>query len=553
MRPIPRSKHILAVAIFAAVAAAAGYIAMYDDYLGPSQYYIGTLALKSHDGSLYPCDPVFGGSNMWRLQSPVLPGILDMMLLPSGYQDPTLAIRVLCGVAVMVYLCGMYVLLYRQCRSWSVSAFVAILSTAVIYTFGRSTWGVGAMSVMSTWTLCLAFVPLIVLAYLQYENQWRLLLVFGAIGLLGNINLVIAMNLSVVLIIVYLVRSRLRPMALLMAVGCVLATILMSLMYAQYCLSLRGSQTPASMDAAHNAFQAAEVSILYPEVLSTLTSWFLLAAVLVVPTALVLSRVERFRVRDLSAWIIMALAAFLVGMGSHALSQLSGSIKGTAPPIIDFFHATSLVMLPLYVLFAQAMTNLFRLVRTHGRWVQWACAVIMAAWIIPSDNFRLPKHTAMEMATRFMDAEDRPRSVIRQLDRKASQNEMLMLTKWISMNTERNVVVISDRPETRMLSRRSVAACKDDIWYFYHLAPGRLEEWTARVQRQRELLHPVSSRVDFAALGQFADDLAATDEFKDASQWYVILKTSDAPQTPDGANEISSESWGNFYRLYQLR
>lgn len=553
MRPIPRSRHILAVVIFAAVAAAAGYTAMHDEYMGPSQHYIGAMALKSHDSSLYACDPVFGGSNLWRIHTPVLPGILDMVLYPAGYEDPTLAIRILCGVVLMLYLCGMYALLHRQCRSWSVSAFVAVLSTAVIYTFGRSTWGIGALSVMSTWTLCLAFVPLIILAYLQYENQWRLLLVFGGIGLLGNINLLMAMNLSTMLIIVYLVRQKLRPKAWLMALGCILATVIMSLMYAQYCLRLRGDQPAASMDVVRKAFQVAEISILYPEVLSTLTNWFLLSAVLVVPTALVLSRVERFRVRDLSAWMVMAAAGMLIGMGSHAISQVVGSIRGTPPPIIDFFSATSLVMLPLYVLFAQALTNLFRLVRTHGHWVRWACVIVMAAWIIPSDNFRLPRHKAMDMATSFMDAEDKPHSVIKHQDRAASRKEMRLLTEWLNLNSHKNAVIISDRSEVRMLSRRSMAACKDDIWYFYHLAPGRLEEWTARVQRQRELLRPAAARVDLTALGQFADDLAATSEFNRAEQWYVITRASDAPETPVGANEILSECWGKYYRLYRLR
>ena len=96
----------------------------------------------------------------------------------------------------------MYALLYRQTRSWSLSAFVAVLSSAVTYTLGRSYWGIGSLASITPPTLVLAVVPLIVLSYLRYERQWRVLLVFAFIGVCGNLHLVTAANLTIVLLIV---------------------------------------------------------------------------------------------------------------------------------------------------------------------------------------------------------------------------------------------------------------------------------------------------------------------------------------------------------------
>ncbi len=175
MRPIPRTRHLLAVLIFAGASAAAGYMATIDDRLSKTQIGIASVAVKRHEPELFADDPVFGESGRWRFHTPFLQSLLEVILLPTGYQDLTLPFRALTGVAVMIYLSGMYALLYRQTRSWSLSAFVAVLSSAVTYTLGRSYWGIGSLASITPPTLVLAVVPLIVLSYLRYERQWPVL------------------------------------------------------------------------------------------------------------------------------------------------------------------------------------------------------------------------------------------------------------------------------------------------------------------------------------------------------------------------------------------
>ncbi|MCK4603047.1 MAG: hypothetical protein KAU28_11310, partial [Phycisphaerae bacterium] len=513
---------------------------------------IATVAIKRHQPNLFANDQVFGASGRWRFHTPLHQALLEMILVPSGYQDLTLPFRAIAGVVAMIYLCGMYALLYRQCRSWSISTFVAVLSSAVVYTFGRSTWGVGSLSSITAWTLYLAVCPLIVLALLRHERQWKLILVFGFIGLLGNIHLVAAMNLTIVLLIVYLVRRRFAPAAWAMAVVCGLCALLAVGPYLWYCFKLRGEVAVVSMEAVREALQVADVDVLYPDILRTLKNWFLFAAVLGVPAAVVLPRVERFRVRDLSAWVSLAVGGLFVAFGLHAVSQLIGDVQGKAPPVIDFFHAASLVMLPLYVLFAQALTNIFRMVRTHRSWLRWLCAALMAAWIIPSDNFRLPRHAALDKATMFMKEADKPRRVRKHHDRIARRAELERVGQWARYNTDRNAVFLVDLPEFRMLSRRAIAACTDDLWYAYHLAPARLAEWTARIAEQRALLYPPTGTADLIALQRFADKLAATEMFEEAEGWFVVLRADVTPEKTT-IEEIEPDGWGRFYRIYRLR
>ena len=97
MRPAPQAKHLVAVLIFAGVATAGAYLAMVDDDLGQSQVNIASAAVKRAHPDLYPSDPIFGDSALWRMHTPIFYGLLDMMLFPTGYTDPSLPFRTMAG------------------------------------------------------------------------------------------------------------------------------------------------------------------------------------------------------------------------------------------------------------------------------------------------------------------------------------------------------------------------------------------------------------------------------------------------------------------------
>lgn len=554
MRPIPRSRHLLAVMILAAVAAGSGYLAMHDSRLSDAQIHVASAAVKSHRPDLYTGDAVLGGRGLWRIHSPLLLGAMNLLLVPTAYEDLTLPFRAVAGVAVMVYLCGMYCLLYRQCRSWSISVLVAVLSVRVTETLAGGFWGVGSLASLTPAGLCLSVSPLVVLALLRYSAQWRVLLVFAFVGLLGNLHMPTAMNLAIVLLIVYLGRCRFAASAWPTAAGCVLCAILAALPYVGYFFWLRNSMaeagTQTTWQVVCQTFQAAELSVLYPTVLESALPWGIVAVVLVVPAIAVLSQVERFRVRDLRVWIWFIIAGLLVSFGLHALSQRIGFVLKKGPPVIDFVRASSLVMLPLYILFAQALTNLFRLVRQHGAWLRWACAALAVAWLVPSDNFRVARYAMEDAATMFIAENNKPRYVQRHHERNDRRSEIAAIARWARRHSDEKSVFIADSSRFRMLARRAVFASRDDVETIYYLTPWNLKNWKdSRLERQAALLGGGSTE----ALQRFADEQAKQAEFKNVRQWYAIVETDLADPKAAATQPVAKESWGKYYTVYRLR
>jgi len=564
MRPVPRPRHVLAVLILIGVAAAYASIAVVDPRLSHTQVDIATAALKDHRPDLYVHDPVFG-TRLWRFHTPVFLGMLEFTLVPAGYDDLTLPFRIYTGIVSLVYLLGMYGLLYRQCRSWSVAAFVSVLSSAVVYTVGRTFWGVGSLASISPPTLVLAAVPTIALTFLHYgdpamppQRQWRLLWVFGFVGLLGNLHLVSAINLTIVLAIVHVGRRRFALQAWGLSLTGALCAVVAALPYAAYYVAMRQGASPGGETMGYaqavEAFRMGELAVVYPDIVKGIVNWLIVIGVLLIPAVAVLPRIERFRVRNLSFWAWFLLAGLFVAFGLQGASQLIGFLRGKAPPVIDFVQASSLIMLPLYVLFAQALTNLFRLVRTHPRLVQWTCAALMVAWMLPSDNLRVVRHAAMRTATMFLEESDRPRSVQRHLEADRRREELRHLTDWARTKTDPSAMFLVDSIEFRMLAHRAVLASETDVRYTYYLAPWRLQDWVKLLERQQALLRPTLADVPRSeALREFVAELAAREDFNGVREWYAVFRAADAPTQGEVLKPIPSATWGRHYRVYRIR
>jgi len=554
MRPIPRKRHLLAVMIFAAVSAAAGYMAMVDDHLSNVQVNIATVAAKRNQTNLLPNDPVFGHDTRWRFHTPAFQTPLEMILVPTGYQDLTLPYRAMTGVLTMIFLCGMYALLYRQCRSWSVSTYVAVLSSTITYTLGRGFWGVGTLASVTPQTMVMAIVPLILLAYLRYENQWQLLLVFAVVGLCGNMHFVTAMNLTMVLLVVFLGRHHFSPTCWPMAIGCLLCAMAAAVPYVGYYYHLRFAAVPAgasiSPTEVYLAFEVGRLAVLYPDMLKSLLYWLLWVLVLLIPAVAVLARVERFRVRDLGVWVWFAAGAFFVSLVLHGASQLVGALRNQPPPVIDFAQAANLVMLPLYVLFAQALTNLFRMMRSHKVRLRWLCAAFMALWMIPSDNLRVARNAVYQLVAANLPADRQPLRVQELNAARAKDGELANIADWARGNTDPAAVFLIDSAKFRMLSRRSIAASRDDVKYFYYVTPWDLGRWRKRVIRQQDVLDPPGSKASDRKILKFIKALAA-EGMTNVPHWYVILRVGKAPTTPGALKPVANQGWGRYYLLYR--
>ncbi|MBI5725773.1 MAG: hypothetical protein HZA50_17570 [Planctomycetes bacterium] len=551
MRPFPQPRHLIAVLLFAAVAGISGYFARNDDRMSPEQTGIATAALKRHDPQLMTNDAVFGGGNIWRGQTPAFAGLMELVLVPTAYRDPTLPFRIMVEVLVMIYLCGMYALLFNQCRSWATSAFVAILSMVVIDTFGRWYWGIGPLDSIRPVGLVQALSPLIVLAFLRYCDNWRLLLVFGFIGACANLHMIASMNLTIILLIVYLGGRRFSPSAWPMAIGCALASLLAAAPYLIYYFALKrditGGQTDVAAAAAHRAFSLSDIAVLYPDLLKSLPKWLLMAGILFVPAAGSLMGVERFRLRDARIWMWFLGAAVAVAFVFHGASQAVGAWRGKAPPILGFIQASSLAMLPLYVLFAQTLTQLFRLLKSHRTFVNWACLLLLIAWFLPSDNMRILRHVMYDTATMFTDEQDKPQRVQDIHVAGLAKDELAAIANWAREKSGAQAVFIVDSDEFRMLARRAILTCRTDVDYVYYFAPNRLDDWTNSLARQYKLLQEPNSAEISECITSFNSRAG-----RNIPEWYIILPSTAGVQQIPNLGEIPAGKWGKHWRLFRI-
>ena len=555
MRPVPRPRHLLAAFIFALAAAAHGYLGFHDRQLSTAQVQATTASLKDHDHTLFPGDAAFGPSGLWRLNSPAFRLLLNAVSAVAGHAKPVMPLRLLIAPVVLLYLCGMYALLYGQCRSWSVSVFVALLSSAVVWSLAGAYWGVGSLQSITPAGLLVALTPLLMMAYLRWEAHLCVMLAFLFVGLTGNVYPIGAINLAIVLLLVYLGRGRFARRRCIIAAGCAVCALIGMLPWIWHYTELRLAVPDgwSLTDAAtmRQALLLGDLEIFWADLLRSLLNWLLLVLVLLVPAVAVLVRLERFRIRKPGFWIWLMSAALFVSVAVHGLALLVGRLSGRPPVTIDLPKASCLAMPALYVLFAQALTGVFRLVREHKAVVRWLCAVLLVAWMLASDNCRVVRHAALGAATSYMPEGEKPHNVQRHIERRRALDELTAMAAWARGNTDAAAMFLSDSIAFRMMSRRSIVAAAEDVRYFYHLAPGRLGAWCRLISRQAALLQ--TRKIDTEALAAFLDELAESQRFTGARGWCIIFPAGATLDKTGPFEQVTSPEWGLSYQLCRRR
>ncbi|MCY2923841.1 MAG: hypothetical protein NT031_00095, partial [Planctomycetota bacterium] len=398
-------------------------------------------------------------------------------------------------------------------------------------------------------------MPLVMMAYLRYAKQWQVMLVFGFIGLMGNLHLLTAVNLTIILALVHCARERFRPSVptLLAALGC---AVLGMAPYLAYYFAQRQGVSPegarAGYDWARDALETAGLKVLYPELLRPLAAFAPFCVILGAPAVSILFRRERFRTRDLGTWVGFVAAAAFVGLGLHGLLQALGQWLDRPPLVIDFVQALAIMLLPLYVLLAQALSHLYRLMSGLRGWLRAACVLLLIGWVGYSDNVWILRHWVARQATAFMSEEDKPPYVKAEVDRQDKAAELARLAEWCSdeTHTDPGAVFVTDSSVFRMLSRRSIVNCADDIRYIYYARPWRLHEWSQEIDRMEQLCDSPGTG---QRLGEFVRELARGGSPQPAATaWYVVLDEGRSLESPAAAQEIKSDLWGHEYRLFRL-
>lgn len=556
MRPTPTARHLIAIAILFSACAFTGLLSLLDNRLSDDQIKSSTAAFKRMDQTaqegrrgLMDQDLVFGRNGLWRHRSPVFQAMVWGLYTLVGDYDVNLPYQILAPVVTMLYLVGMYTLLYRQSRSWATSAFVAILSSTITYTIGGAYWGVGSLASVEPAGICIAATPWVVLMFLQYERRAALVLVFAFAGVMANIHAASAINLALVLLLAYLFRGAMTLKKAVISTCSVVATIIGAAPALAYQVWLKdlspNGQMESSVGAAYRVVRGTYWQVLYPEMLLDLLTWLPLVAVLLVAAAAVLWRVERFQARDLGFWASFIVAALTVAFVFQGLCQTFGRVFDFLPPL-GFVQASALVMLSLYILLAQALTNMFRILQENRSATRWGCALFALFWMLPSDNFRVLRHGLADLATSFMPENRKPYYVQKHHDQQALRDEVRAVASWARRNTSRNAVFMVETGEFRMHARRSIVASKEDVGIFYYHSPNELLDWFALYTRQRNAISSASG--PHPTLVQFIDHLRK-DLFAGAREWYVLLSVRDKP--PAGLEPVEPQGWGRRYSLYR--
>lgn len=558
MRPIPSKKHHWAVLVLLAVVATNTALTFVSPRASADQANMLAEVFKQQDPARYGQDEVFGPSGAgapWRLRLPAWRALLGAAVWLAGPGDPVNALRMLGALCLTAYLLAMYLLLYRETRSTSVATLVAAMSTA-IFSVRRPYWGMGPIFTVSPTTLYMAFVPLLVLALTRSVRRRRVVGVFFLAGLAGNIDFVFAVNLVLVMLVVVVALGRSRPRVWAMAAAAAAAAFVGAAPAVwHYYVTFRAAEgflPRMPLATLRPALHLAELSILYPGVLSQALRWLPIAAGLAIPAAIILSRGGRYRATHLPEWLWLLGASLLVALGLHGLMQLIGWRLGTAPPFIGFFDALRLAMLPLYALFAQAMIQLLRLTRTHRVWARAALGLLAALYLGTSYNTHPLRHMLSDCITAVA-GEEAPS------EGELADRELRAIASWSGddRNTPPDAMFLTPRGQTaeiRLYARRAMLASRADVRHFYYLAPSRLDDWADRLARQRELLRPpVGSAASPDAIAAFVDRYWQDRGVRPADT-YAIIEASHAPPAGGRLTEIrpAGAAWGEHWRLYRV-
>ncbi|MFW5840409.1 MAG: hypothetical protein ACOCZE_07505, partial [Planctomycetota bacterium] len=449
-------------------------------------------------------------------------------------------------------------LVYRQTRSWSTAAYSATISIAVVYTIGRWFWGIGPLETVTPAALVTVTVPLVILAYLEHQDDWRIVLIFLFIGLLGNVHLVAAMNLAIVLLLTYLAQRNFAPSSWPTGLACSLAALAGALPYTAYFFALRanlrsGAGEPG--EAIIQALRAAEIAVLYPDLLGSVLSWVLYSAVLIIPAGAVLMRFARYPVPSRKFWVCLIGSGLFVSMGLQAISQSMGALEAQVPLVINFIQASVYVMVALHVMFAQAVLHLFRIVRSHRTLLRWILAAVAILWLLPSDNMRVVRHAIYSNIPQRLLPLSQPPRLLEVGLRAARIEERRKIAQWARQTRVGSVFLITDEHENaefRLHSRRSLLASLDDIDLIYHLSPQAVQQWHEDVTMQKQILQPGERKPDPAALAAWVSRLSDQPRFERARDWYAVLPVQGCPAETAQVREVAPVAWGEHYRVFQI-
>jgi hypothetical protein len=398
-----------------------------------------------------------------------------------------------------------------------------------------------------------AVSPLIILAYLKYFNDRRIVLVFLLMGLCGNIDLVSAMNLGLVTLLTFLACHKFNRQAVAVGISSMFLFIVGALPNISHLMLIHahiaqaiGQAAPPDFQTLMQAFDMSYYEVTYPDLLVPLWQWGLYPLTLAAVSLVVLWRLDKFRSQFIDLWVWMSVSALIVMLVFHAIAMgLAAVFTQRVLPFYIFLQAACWLMLPLYVLFARALTQVFRMLeKKHRHILRWVMAGIMIGWMLPSDAFRQMRY-GMYSAAAITPIGQNSLKINDIIERKARRRELANIAQWQRKNCVNSFVYI-DSPKYRLNSGQSVLTCREDFIYYYLFAPAKLTQWMDNLQKDHALLATLS------VPELVHDAISRTKTSPQISETFLVTSNKEVAANPQNLQEIKSDDWGKYWKIFRI-
>jgi len=556
MRPAPSPKHIPSIIILIAVSLLAGYLSWHDDSITDDQIQLLT-SLKANNAN-FAGDGIYDhhivGGQFHHMHSIAFAGLIRAVnrICPAN-ASPEMPMRLLVGPITLLFLLGMYALLWRQTMSSATSTFVAVLSTTMMSTFDGWHWGVGAISSITPEGLVVAISPLLMLAYLKYFNDRRIVLIFMLMGLCGNIDIVSSINMALVAMLTFLACHRFNRQAMAVGVSGVFLFMIGALPNISHLLMVHaqieqavGQVAPIDFATVMRAFDMSYYEVTYPELLMPLWQWGLYPLTLAAVSLVVLWRLDKFRSQFIDMWVWMSISSLIVMLGFHALATAAAYLTRQPLPFYVFLQASCWLMLPLYVLFARALTQVFRILeKKYRHLLRWVMAGVIVGWMLPSDALRPARYGLYRLAAMTPIGQNSLK-INDIMERKAKRQELVNIARWQNKNCVNSFVYIDD-PKYRLNSGQAILTCREDFIYYYLLLPSQLQQWMDNLHETRKIL---ARPLNIQELTN--DAIKRVSVIPQISQVYIITSDKEIADNPQNLQEIKSDNWGKYWKIYRI-
>lgn len=546
MRPVPKPRHATAVALFVMLAILSGFYARTEHLLSTEQVEAAAGALRSYDSSLFQGDPIYGSTGLYRLESPVVRWYLREWYRVRGTEDLALPFAAPAGPLVLVYLLGMYGLMWTQTRSWSTACYVAVLSLAVVQMAGGGHWGLGTLQTMTGAAVVTALAPATLWALLNLRRSPGTLWLFLGVGLLASFDAAASLNLALVLIVALFWNGRATPRAALLGGACLLCWLAGASPRIAHLYAVHQSIGQVPLLQADLSMQT-RMAESFGSILSTALEFpaFAYLLGLLIPVLALLLGSERFRIPRKRMWVALLIGTTAPVLALHALEIALKAQDGVYAGSLDYASALRWTFLPLYVLLAQAIVIARRL-GLPATAMRLVLAGWMVVWLAPAENLDAVRHAMEEAAAAPLAPATRPQAVQQRQTQRQRLDELQAIGQWLRRHSAQDARVMSEHCRLRLWSLRAQLVCQGDEIFYARLGDEAWAAWKSLNDQQQRLLRPpTGAGVNLQAAIAFANRHACD---------YVVVPgsaTTDATQRGSWVTPPDA-AWGMHWKLLKV-